>query len=108
MSGFIPKRTHDSAGEDWKPRDKGTTDSHHGRLPLWSSREPCSDRIQDGGASDFLLYQMEFKSQFSCKSFLRKSTGATLVVQWVKNPPYNARDTGLISVPGRSHMTQSN
>ena len=63
---------------------------------------------RDGGASDFLLCQMEFKSQFSCKSFLRKSTEATLVVQGVKNPPYNARDTGLISGPGRSHMSQSN
>ena len=82
-----------------------------GFLFVWSSREPCSDRIRDGGdggASDFLLCQMEFKSQFSCKSFLRKSTEATLVVQGVKNPPYNAWDTGLISVPGRSHMTQSN
>ena len=34
--------------------------------------------------------------------------GASLVVQWYKNPPCNAGDTGSIPGPGRYHMLRSN
>ena len=34
--------------------------------------------------------------------------GASLVVQWLKNPPANAGDTGWIPGPGKSHLPRSN
>ena len=36
------------------------------------------------------------------KIFKLVQTGASLVAQWVKNPPANARDTGSIPGSGRS------
>ena len=39
---------------------------------------------------------------------LRKTWGTSLVVEWIKNPPANAEDMGLIPGPGRFHMRLSN
>ena len=41
----------------------------------------------------------------SCKKYYRQGFPGGAVV---KNPPANARDTGSIPGPGRSHMPQSN
>ena len=39
---------------------------------------------------------------------LKSRVGTSLVVQWIKNPPANAGDTGSVPGPGRFHMPQSN
>ena len=39
---------------------------------------------------------------------LKSRVGTSLVVQWIKNPPANAGDTGSVPGPGGFHMPQSN
>ena len=42
-----------------------------------------------------------------CES-TKGTSGASLVAQWLKNPPAKAKDMGSIPDPGRSHLPQSN
>ena len=73
--------------------------------------------------SSFSLHWLTVKRYFSYAALLRCGhqraialylkainigLGASLVVQWFKNPPANAGDTGSILDPGRFHMPQGN
>ena len=76
-----------------------------------------------GERMKFLLTALTVKRYFSYAALLRCGhqraialylkainigLGASLVVQWFKNPPANAGDTGSILDPGRFHMPQGN
>ena len=78
----------------------------------------CAGELRNGPdclshGSDIVPFSRKGKEKLKfseIKGFVSRNLclGSSLVVQWFKNPPASARDTGLSPGRGRSHMPRSN